>query len=269
MSLLGTILRTPPRRVPAEVAADLDAHTAARHRQQLALAMRADFGGLALMVPIVLWMGVQNYALLAACLVFTGAASVMKVVASRASDLGRMYVAGYVSYVFNILALVCIGRGFGPLFFTPMLLTAFTFAYCMTYRAGFRASVIGTGVAALLGSVAADLSGLVPSSYAFHDGAMTILPRAVTLPALPTLVALVVGSTFMVVVPGVLMGRMQLALREAEQRSFLQAWHLRQLLPDEAQATGGEVAAMGAAAVGAPAMGAVATGAGAIGKARG
>jgi hypothetical protein len=31
---------------------------------------------------------------------------------------------------------------------------------------------------------------------------------------------------------------MQATLRAAEERSFLQAWHLRQLLPDEARAKG-------------------------------
>ena len=238
MALLGKILRDSPRDVPAEVTADLDAHTLARHREQLALAIRADAGGLALMVPLVLWMGVRSWRLLIATVALTVAASAMKLVASRAGALPRLYAAAYVSYVFNVLALVCIGRGFGPLFFTPTLLTAFTFAYCMTHRGAFRAAIIGTGAAALLGAVAVELSGLVAPSYAFHEGAMTILPRAVTLSASPTLTALAVGSVFMVVVPGVLMGRMQRALREAEQRSFLQAWHLRQLLPDEAKGTG-------------------------------
>ena len=238
MALLGKILTAPPRRIPAEVESDLEAHAAARHRHQLALAVFADFGGLGCMVPLVLWMGVRSYGLLAACVAFTSLASAMKLVASRLGDLRRMYLVAYASYVCNTLALLCIGRGFGPLFFTPMLLTAYTFAYCMTYKGAFRTAVITTGAVALLGSVAADLFGLVAPSYAFHDGAMTILPRGVTLPAVPTLVSLAVGSTFMVVVPGVLMGRMQNALRDAEQRSFLQAWHLRQLLPDEARATG-------------------------------
>jgi serine/threonine-protein kinase len=238
MSLLAQVLTAPERAVPAEVAAELAEHTAARHRQQLRLAVIADLTGITLMTPIVLWMGVRNGPLLAACVAFTLAASATKILAARQRDLGRLYAVAYVSFVCNVLSLVCIGRGFGPLFFTPMLLTAFTFAYCMTHRGAFRAAVIATGVVALLGSVAVDLAGLVPHAYAFHEGAMTILPRAVTLPEVPTLVALVVGSTFMVIVPGLLMGRMQATLRAAEERSFLQAWHLRQLLPDEARTKG-------------------------------
>jgi serine/threonine-protein kinase len=241
MALLAQILTAPQRRVPAEVAAEMEAHAALRHRQQLRLAVAADLSGLTLMTPIVLWMGVRSPGLLGACLGLTLVATATKLLAARFPDLRRMHAVAYLSYVCNILALCAIGRGFGPLLFTPMLLTAFTFAFSMTYSGRFRAAVIATSVVALLGSVAADLSGLVPSSYAFHEGAMTILPRAVTLPEVPTLVALVVGSTFMLIVPGLVMGRIMTTLRAAEERSFVQAWHMRQLLPAEARARPPEV----------------------------
>jgi serine/threonine-protein kinase len=242
MALLAQILTAPQQALPAEVATELDTHTAARHRQQLRLAVGADMAGLTLMTPIVLWMGVRNTPLLVGCLGLTFAASAAKILATRATTLRRMYAVAYVGFVLNVLALTAIGRGFGPLLFTPMLLTAFTFAFCMTYAGRFRAAIIGTSVVALLGAVAADLFGLVPSSYSFHDGAMTILPRAVTLPEVPTLVALVVGCTFMVTTPGILMGRMMGTLRSAEERAFLQAWHMRQLLPQEARTPAGEKA---------------------------
>lgn len=236
MSLLAEILTAPRRRVPAEVAAEMEAHAVVRSREQLRLAVAADLSGVTLMTPIVLWMGVRSTALLGACLALTLVAAATKLVAARLPDLRRVHAVAYASYLCNILALCAIGRGFGPLLFTPMLLTAFTFAFSMTYSGRFRAAVIATSVTALLGSVAVDLAGLVPSSYAFHDGALTILPRAVTLPAVPTLVALVVGSTFMLVVPGLVMGRIMTTLRAAEERSFVQAWHMRQLLPAEARA---------------------------------
>jgi serine/threonine-protein kinase len=63
---------------------------------------------------------------------------------------------------------------------------------------------------------------------------MIILPRGVTLSPLPTLVALLVSSVFMVIVPGVLMTRLQRALQRAEERAALQAFRLRNLLPGEA-----------------------------------
>jgi eukaryotic-like serine/threonine-protein kinase len=40
---------------------------------------------------------------------------------------------------------------------------------------------------------------------------------------------------FLLVAPSVIMGRVHMALRNAETRSAMQAWHLRHLLPDEAR----------------------------------
>jgi serine/threonine-protein kinase len=181
-------------------------------------------------------MGVRSYALLAAAILLTVGASTMKLLASRRPDLDAMHPVAYGSYLCNVLALVCIGTGFGPLLFMPTLLTAFNFAYCMTYRSSFRVAVIATGAVRGEHRRGAELAGLVPPSYAFRDGAMIILPRGVTLDPLPTLVALVVSSVFMVIVPGILMARIQGTLQQAEQRAFLQAWRLENLLPDEARA---------------------------------
>ena len=49
------------------------------------------------------------------------------------------------------------------------------------------------------------------------------------------IVALMMASLFLLIAPGVMMGRLQKALLEVELRSQIQSWHLRKLLPDEAQ----------------------------------
>jgi hypothetical protein len=53
------------------------------------------------------------------------------------------------------------------------------------------------------------------------------------LPKVPTITALVVASLFLAVAPGVIMGRLQDSLKEAEKRSAMHVWHLKQLLPDQ------------------------------------
>ncbi len=50
-----------------------------------------------------------------------------------------------------------------------------------------------------------------------------------------TLIALLVSGVFMVIAPGVLMGRLQSTLQRAEQRASLQTFRLKNLLPDEAK----------------------------------
>jgi serine/threonine-protein kinase len=49
------------------------------------------------------------------------------------------------------------------------------------------------------------------------------------------MLCLLLTSIAMVVIPGLLMGRMRDALTAAERRLFLQAWQLRQLVPSGAQ----------------------------------
>ena len=98
----------------------------------------------------------------------------------------------------------------------------------------YRFTVLLTGCVGLLAPVLLELSGLLPQSYAFDGREMRILPGAVRFPEIPTLFALTVAGLFMILGPALLMGRLQRGLQEAELRSRLHAWHLRQLLPAEA-----------------------------------
>ena len=49
-------------------------------------------------------------------------------------------------------------------------------------------------------------------------------------------VALTAGAVLMIVGPGLMVAKQQEVLRDAERRSLLQGWHLKHLLPEEAQA---------------------------------
>src|SRR5262249_30981126 len=142
---------------------------------------------------------------------------------------------------FNILGLLAMSRSFGPLFFSTALLAVFTFGYSMAHDGRYRTLILSTGVIGLLLPIVAERLEIVPRSYAFHvggalDGAMTILPHAVNLSEVPTLCALTIANLFIIAGPARMVGALQRERRDADQRSILQSWHLRQLLPDEASA---------------------------------
>jgi serine/threonine-protein kinase len=147
--------------------------------------------------------------------------------------------------VLNLLALVCVSRSFGPLFFTPALLSLFTLGYSMSPVTRYRVMVIVTGCVVLLGSVAVEVLGSlvrevgarIPPSYEFgvDHRSMTIIARAVELSYGPTVAALTAGAFLLIVGPALMMGQQQEVLRKVERRSALQTWHLKHLLPDEAQ----------------------------------
>ncbi len=235
LDTLNRIFTAPASEVPSAVRREMMVHQITQHRIQLREAVRADLAGISLLTPLVLWMGVRDHALLVTAVGLTLGSAAVKALASRTRDLGKMYTLAYVSFVLNVLSVLCIGRGMGPLIFTPALLSVFSFAYCMNSSGKLRRAIVLSTAAALLGSVAIEITGVIPRSYAFHEGGMSVIPRAVTLPEVPTLAALTVGSLFMIAMPWVLMERFQEALYKAELRGFLQAYRLKHLLPSEAR----------------------------------
>jgi serine/threonine-protein kinase len=236
MQVLAKLVESPPDRIPEEVTAEMNSASNKRLSLELRDGVRFDVGVIAMIVPIALWMGVKDPGVLAAAIALILGSIGCKELARRGRESRRAYAFGYVAYLFNVLSLLCISRSFGPLFFTPVLLSFFSLAYCMTPVARHRLAILATGSLAVLGSVLAERWGLVEPSYAFikSTGAMMILPHAVRLVELPTMVALTVGAVLMILGPGYMMGRQQDALRAAERRAYLQVWHLRHLLPEEA-----------------------------------
>ncbi len=55
---------------------------------------------------------------------------------------------------------------------------------------------------------------------------------------IPTMPSLTLTTLGLLVIPALLMGKPQEALRDAEQRSFFQTWQLCKLLPERAQPAG-------------------------------
>jgi hypothetical protein len=94
-------------------------------------------------------------------------------------------------------------------------------------RARLLAFVLGT--IAMILPACLELLGVLPDSYAFEAGRMSILPQVAELPRLPTSVFLIVASFSMMIVPCVFIHRLRAALNEAQVQLMVQAWHLKQL----------------------------------------
>ena len=237
MRALAHVIAAPPRAIPREVIVELEAAATERNRRLLRDGARFDLAGLALLLPLAAWMGVQRWELVGAWSVLMTTSSLVKLLASRRRALtSSLHLSAYTAYLLSILAFGCLSRAFGPLIFTPGLIAVATVAYCMSHDARYRFTVMLTGCAGFLAPVLLELSSVLPRSYAFDAAGMRVLPGAARFPEIPTLFSLTVAGLFMIVAAGLLMGRLQRGLRAAELRSHLHAWHLRQLLPEEARA---------------------------------
>lgn len=233
MRALGKIIAAPLDFIPREVELEMDAASAARRRLQLKSGMWANWIAGCLMLPFSIWMGWHVPWIVLLAVASTLAAAGMQLWGFRSKDNRRVHRIVYGAYLCNLMGLVLVGRAFGPLFFMPTLLTVLTSAYCMSDVEKYRTAVISAGVLALAGSAVLEWLGILSSSYSFHEGGMSVLPNAVMLPEQATLAGLLVAGLFFAIVPAVIIGNLQDALRDAEKRSLVNMWHLRQLLPEE------------------------------------
>jgi serine/threonine-protein kinase len=236
---LTRILTEPPAETPEEVVREMDAAAAERNRLQLRAGILAELAGAGIAALMsALWIGVRDWLAFAAVLGLTAAAAAMKLLAAWRILRPTADRYAYAGYLLNVLAILCIGRAFGPLLFMPLLLVVFAHLNSITHKRRYRVAVAVAGCAAVLIATGIEVTSLLPRSYQFKEGAMIILPRFLTHSELPTMTALTITSLFLLVVPAWMMGRLQHALREAERRAFLQAWQLRQLLPGGAASSG-------------------------------
>jgi serine/threonine-protein kinase len=74
-----------------------------------------------------------------------------------------------------------------------------------------------------------EFSGLFPPAYAFRDGNLVLLPRAVELSPTWTLLGLLYLSVSFTFVPAYYLGRVRDSLASAEEKLFLHAWHFEQI----------------------------------------
>lgn len=237
MRMLAQVLTTLPARVPEEVKAELAAAAVQGDRRSLFIWAAGELLGLPLTMAITLWMGVRSVPVWVAMVGFTLASIVVKLLAMNAR---RAHIEPYLytAYLLNMLAFIAFSRAGGPFIIIPTLLSMWAMTYCARSSPRSPKLVIAMTCLVQVAAVAAGQLGILPPSSSFHDGAMTILPRMVSLPEVPTLSGLSLSAVTLIAIPPYLMLRGQDAYREAQERIALHAWHLRQLLPAEAPSQG-------------------------------
>jgi len=235
MRALGKVVAAAPASLPKEAAEELDRAAMNRYRRLLHEGLRWDLVAALLLGPIAWWMGIIDAFLLVTAVACTLTASLFKLAGLRRSSLESMHSYAFSAYLFKIVGVLALSRSFGPLLFTPSLLSIMVFTYSMSHHARYRLAVLIGGAAALLAPALGEMLSLVPRSYEFKGGLMMIIPHAVAFPEQPTLIALTVANCFLVLAPALMVGRFQQRLREDDEQRILQTWHLRQLFPDEAR----------------------------------
>jgi hypothetical protein len=124
---------------------------------------------------------------------------------------------------------------YGPLIFLPPIIVSNTLSFAVHLDRGYRRLAVLVGCLALAVPAVLEIVGLVEPSYRFVDGAMILRAQTLELPAMPTLLVLTAGGVASLLTGAFVVGGVRDTLREAEERLYLYAWHLREFVPQGAR----------------------------------
>ncbi|MDQ3032486.1 MAG: serine/threonine protein kinase [Myxococcota bacterium] len=228
LELMGTLLLDAPPEVPPEAFEELErAKQSSRHAAAQTAARRYLMWGA--FVPLALMMGIRDWTVTGVGIALIALAGID---ALRLAARPRIrFRHGIVLLALSSLAIAMLSALFGPFVLVPGLAATNSMFFAMNTERRHRAWIIVAGVLAVVGPWAVEAVGLVPSAYRFDASGFGLVERAAYFPETATIVCLLLTSAAMVVIPAMMVARMRDALARAEQRLFLQAWRLRQMLP--------------------------------------
>jgi serine/threonine-protein kinase len=227
---LVRLLVEPPATAPPEAQAALDESEAATRR----LSARQGFVaylGLLLTLPLLLWMGVRDWTPILASMACIVAAALLSGAVARSKSAGETLT--FLVFGVSCASITLFAPIFGPLVIMPGVAAVNTLSFASELGRTRRFALVGVGALTIFVPWVLQWAGLFAPSYVFAGGAMAMVPHAVSFPARPTLVVLLVLNLANVIVPSFLVGRVRDALADARRRVELHAWHLRQLVPSD------------------------------------
>ncbi|MFO0695318.1 MAG: protein kinase [Polyangiales bacterium] len=225
---LVRLVTEPPRVVPAEAEAEMQRN----QREAYEFAGRSGllfYLGYLLYLPLLLWMGVRDLRLFA----FgwgTIAACAMTTWVLLRHPPPRVDVP-LVHLAISTFTVGAVSVMYGPFVLVPMLALGNAVAYMSAVGHG-RGLVPLAAVLAVVVPTLLRWTGVIPDNYEFEGGRWTILPTVFHIGRVPTqafLLAAIVGT---ILPASMFVGRLRRAFMDAERKLQLQAWQLRQIVPE-------------------------------------
>jgi serine/threonine-protein kinase len=183
-------------------------------------------------LPLMLWMGIRSVpAYAASTAAWVVAAAVAYVVSRRPPQ--RPHQPTALAFV-SALGVATTSTICGPYMLAPTLAAIGTMLLHMAPGRAGRVTAVGLHCFAIAIPAFLQWSGVMPSSYVFAGDSLTIHAGMLYFPPIPTQAFLLLSNVSVVIAAAFLMARFRNALSRVEQRLHVQAWQLRQLVPDSA-----------------------------------
>jgi serine/threonine protein kinase len=232
LDLLGNLVVEAPRVASPEAERELERSRHAARRAAAGTAARRYLLWCGFL-PLAFMMGIREWPATIAIVSFMVIAALDALRLSRRPTVEIRH--GLELLATSSIAIALMSSLCGPFVLVPGIAATNTMYFAMNAEKRHRPFVMLVGVIAVAAPFVLELLGVVPASLAFDARGFVLVERATHFPALWTTVSLLILSVSTVLVPAIMVGRMRDALAAAEQRLFLQAWHLRQMLPARAR----------------------------------
>jgi hypothetical protein len=228
LATLVALLTEPPKRIPEEVQRELDELRV----QQVRVGGRT--GAVAYGVATSMMLGLIALGRLPISGATLGTAALFAIAAATSFSFSRLaHPAPRHSLIMlgiSTIALASLSTLTGPLIGTPTALCVNTMVFAISNDRAVRRWVVAFGGIGVVLPLLAEVVGLAPPSFRFEAGTLVILPQALPLEPISLLV---IGFVF---VATVVLGSIALApfrddLDDAQQKSRVLAWQLRQFVP--------------------------------------
>jgi serine/threonine-protein kinase len=142
----------------------------------------------------------------------------------------------YVVVLFSFGAIAFCSRIFGPLMLVPAIALSNTVGFAMTRDHRERVFLACVGLASFLAPFALECIGAISPSYVFEHGRIVIMPQMVSFDhPFWVIVTLITGNVAIIVTAVAYLGAVRDDLARYERHALVQAWHFRQLAPEEAR----------------------------------
>jgi len=174
-------------------------------------------------------MGIREPATIVAIFFLMAGCGVLSAITGRSRRPSNLVI--FTALVLSAVALGFTRRIFGPLVMVPAAVAVNATAYAVFVEARFRVTATIVSILAIAVPFSLEIFGVIAPSYRFGSGAIEIVPHAVELPKIASLSFLLVASAVSVVLGTLVVGHIRDRLTAAERRVYLQAWHLREMVP--------------------------------------
>jgi serine/threonine-protein kinase len=182
-------------------------------------------------LAMIVWMGIRQPLVVGAFVTLTAITAAASIRAALSQHTSHRVIG--VAMVSSALAFALGTRFVSPLLLVPTALAVNSMGYAVFLRRGSRGYVMAAGALAFAVPLVLELVGALSPTFQFAHGELRVLPVALELPEVPTLVLIATATLAGMVLGVFILGYMRDRLQDAERRLYLHSWHLRELLPEE------------------------------------